>query len=214
MNKLLSTAALLVATLFPATSLWAQEAKTLFVNIPDSICPLLTKVNREDCIDFMDSKMKAQVNNRFGKTSEMTELGNDYIRIQLSPQTSWQMKLLTLGDSTKVICTIATACGPACDSDIRFYTTDWSPLPPSHFISLPVMNDFLNQPDSTTLYNFNEARRSADMLLVKADFTKANDDLTFTLTTPDYMQTETAKKLKPFLRRPLIYRWINGRFVK
>ncbi|MFS2511540.1 DUF3256 family protein, partial [Bacteroides thetaiotaomicron] len=27
-------------------------------NCPDSLCPLLTKVNREDCIDFLSSKMK------------------------------------------------------------------------------------------------------------------------------------------------------------
>ena len=67
--------------LFASTALWAQEAKTLFVNMPDSLSPLLTKVNREDCIDFLESKMKAQVENRFGKKSEMTDLSKDYIRM-------------------------------------------------------------------------------------------------------------------------------------
>ena len=213
-NRLVSAIFFFVVGLFSLASLQAQEAKTLFVNIPDSLTPLLTKVNREDCIDFLESKMKAQVENRFGKKSEMTELGTDYVRMQMSPQTSWQMKVLELSDTTKVVCLVSTACAPACDSSLRFYTTDWKPLADSQFISLPVMSDFLSTPDSTTIYDFDEARRSADMLLMKADFSKDNSELTLTLTTPDYMAKETAEKLKPFLRRPIVYHWKNGVFTK
>ena len=213
-NRLVSAIFFFVVGLFSLASLQAQEAKTLFVNIPDSLTPLLTKVNREDCIDFLESKMKAQVENRFGKKSEMTELGTDYVRMQMSPQTSWQMKVLALSDTTKGVCLVSTACAPACDSSLRFYTTDWKPLADSQFISLPVMSDFLSTPDSTTIYDFDEARRSADMLLMKADFSKDNSELTLTLTTPDYMAKETAEKLKPFLRRPIVYHWKNGVFTK
>lgn len=213
-NRLVSAIFFFVVGLFSLASLQAQEAKTLFVNIPDSLTPLLTKVNREDCIDFLESKMKAQVENRFGKKSEMTELGTDYVRMQMSPQTSWQMKVLALSDTTKVVCLVSIACAPACDSSLRFYTTDWKPLADSQFISLPVMSDFLSTPDSTTIYDFDEARRSADMLLMKADFSKDNSELTLTLTTPDYMAKETAEKLKPFLRRPIVYHWKNGVFTK
>ena len=191
-----------------------QEAKAVFVSMPDSLSPLLTAVNRADFIDFLESKMKAKVENRFGGESEMTDLNKDYIRIQMTPQSTWQMKLLAVNDSTQVICTVSTACAPACDSSLRFYTTDWKPLADSQFISLPVMSDFLSTPDSTTIYDFDEARRSADMLLMKADFSKDNSELTLTLTTPDYMAKETAEKLKPFLRRPIVYHWKNGVFTK
>ena len=213
-NKLVITIFFSAVGLFASTALWAQEAKTLFVNMPDSLSPLLTKVNREDCIDFLESKMKAQVENRFGKKSEMTDLSKDYIRMQMSSQSTWQMKVLALNDSTNVICTVSTACAPACDSSIRFYTDDWKPLTASLFITLPVMGDFLNTPDSASVYEFDEARRSADILLMKADFNKENTELTVTLTTPDYMSKETAEKLKPFLHRPIVYHWKNGAFTK
>ena len=65
-------------------SLSAQLAKTCFTNMPDSLSPLLTAVNRADFIDFLESKMKAEVTNRFGGKSEMTELAPDYIRIQMT----------------------------------------------------------------------------------------------------------------------------------
>ena len=107
-NKLVITIFFSAVGLFVSTALQAQEAKTLFVNMPDSLSPLLTKVNREDCIDFLESKMKAQVENRFGKKSEMTDLSKDYIRMQMSAQSTWQMKVLALNDSTNVICTVST----------------------------------------------------------------------------------------------------------
>lgn len=60
----------------------------------------------------------------------------------------------------------------------------------------------------------NEVRRPADILLVKAELNKENTELVFTLATPDYMSRETAEKLKPFLRRPIVYQWKNGKFSK
>ena len=72
----------LCAAAFCGTFAYAQEAKTCFVNMPDSLSPLLTAVNRADCVDFLASKMKAQVTNTLGGKSEMTELTADYIRIQ------------------------------------------------------------------------------------------------------------------------------------
>ena len=82
--------------------------------MPDSICPLLSAVNRADFIDFLESKMKAEVTNSFGGKSEMTELAPDYIHVKMTPQSSWQMKLLPVNDSTKVVCVVSTVCAPAC----------------------------------------------------------------------------------------------------
>ena len=195
------------------TSATAQEAKKVFTNMPDSLSPLLTAVNRADCIDFLESNMRAQVTNRFGRKSEMAELGPDYIRMQMSPQSTWQMKLLPLNDSTKVVCVVSTVCAPVCDSDVKFYTTDWKQLSTRDFLaSQPVLQDFI-VPVDTMDYAVLKARDEATISLVKADLSKADNKLTFTLTTPEYMQKETAEKLKPFLRRPIIYIWSEGKFI-
>ena len=150
--------------------LQAQEAKTCFKNMPDSICPLLSAVNRADFIDFLESKMKAEVTNSFGGKSEMTELSPDYIHVKMTPQSSWQMKLLPTNDSTKVICVVATVCAPACDSHVKFYTTDWKELVASSYLPvLPVLDDFIAEAaDTVDIYEYEDARRQADMLLMKA----------------------------------------------
>ena len=196
-------------------SLQAQEARTYFKNMPDSLSPLLTSVNRADFIDFLDSKMKAEVSNSFGGKSEMTELAPDYIRVKMTPQSTWEMKLLPVNDSTKVICTVSTVCAPACDSHINFYTTDWKEVPASTYLSvLPVMKDFIVEASDTVyIYKYQEACRQADMLLMKADLSSKDASLTFIFTTSDYMDKEAAEKLKPFVRRPITYMWNQGKFI-
>lgn len=203
----------LMADILP---LQAQQAKTFFVSMPDTILPLLTEINRADCIDFLESNMRAQVTNRLDGKSEMTKLTDDYIAMNLSSQSRWQMKLLALNDSTQIICTVTTVCSPACDSHIRFYTTKWESLPMGNYIkSLPVLNDFLPElseesSDIPTL----DALKQADMLLVDMQLSADDDTLTCLFDTPRYMSDEAAKKLKPLLKEPVVYTWSSGLFVR
>lgn len=197
--------------------MFAQEAKTLFVNMPDSITPLLTAINRADCVDFLASNMKAQVKNRFGRTSEMTDLTADYIHLQMSERSEWAMKVLVVNDSTKVICVISTACAPACDSNIRFYTTNWKELPVSDFIELPKLDDFFEVPDSSDMMEAYTRAHSAveDMMLLKMNLSKTAE-LSIALATLDYAGKEEAKKIAPYVHSPLIYIWQKDkkRYIK
>ena len=124
--------------MFCVMSVVAQDMKTVFVAMPDSVTPLLTKVNREDCIDFLDSNMKAVVKNRFGNVAEMKVLTDDYVLMQTSEVGTLEMKLLPLADSTKVICMVKTVNVPVADSSVRFYTSDWSQqLDVKEFLQFP-----------------------------------------------------------------------------
>ncbi len=198
----------------------AQEAKQVFVNMPDSILPILTKVNRADCIDFLDSNMRALVKNRFDQQSEMTRLTNDYTCMQLSPLSTFELKLLPLTDSTHIICTIQTVCSKACDSRINFYTTNWEPLATADYLTLPLSADFL--PDSIptevsdTLQPPWEALcTEADMLLTKATLSDSTRTLSFEYTTPQYMSPSSSGQLLPLLKRThLVYEWKDGHFVR
>lgn len=203
-------------TLLPFNRAEAQEARTLFVQMPDSILPLLTEVNRADCIDFLDSHMRAQVTNRFGTRSEMTHLSPDYIAIDMTARSTWQMKVLPLEtDTARIICTVSTVCGGACDSDVRFYSTEWKVLPTEQYLPAPPQTeDFLMpKPDSVETYHYRDAIQRADMSLVRITLSPDNRTLTFIYDTPAYLEKEAADKLKPFIRRALIYDWHGGKFV-
>lgn len=193
--------------------LQAQEAKVLFDSIPESILPLLSPVNRADFIDFLESDMKAEVKNKFDGVSEMTDLTDSYIRIKLTERTTWEMKVLPVNDSTKVICVVSTACGPVCDSTVDFYTADWKKISTSEYLDPPVMDDYFQLTDSARLDDYNLYRSKMDILLATAALSKEADSLTFTLNTPQYVDKRSPDEEKEitdveaFLRKPLVYRW-------
>lgn len=206
---------LLLILMICTCSLQAQDMKSLFIAMPDSLAPLLTKVNKEDFGDFLASNMKAEVKNRLGKNSEMLKLTADYLNLKMSESSEVQMKLLPVNDSVKVVCVVHAYKGPAADSSIRFYSTQWEELPLSSYLTLPKEDAFYKAPvaetDQETYYNL---RKQADMYLFVAKLSEKDNTLLYSYTTPDYLDKETAEKLKPFLNaEPLKYIWTGeGRF--
>lgn len=192
------------------------ELKQLFTAMPDSLCPLLTQVNRADFIDFIESKMKAEVSNRLGGKSQMTELAPTYLRIRLTESTDWQMKLLPTAQGDTLICVVTTVELPTADSHIEFYTTSWRPLSASVYLpKRPETRDFVASADllKDAYGRPLSALSRADMHLVRWTLAPDNNDLTALLTTPDYMEKEQAEKLRPHLKGALRYRWSGTAFL-
>ena len=204
---------MLMLWLLPAN---AQQAKQYFVSMPDTILPLLTEINRADCIDFLESNMRAIVTNRLDGKSEMTTLTDNYIAIKLSEQSSWQMKVLALNDSTQVLCTVFTACAPACDSHIKFYTTQWESLSLADYIqTMPTLSDYLPQLNESD-YDIQtlNAVKQVDLLLIKMQLSADDNTLVCSFDTPQYMEKSAAQKLTPLLQKPIVYNWNSGKFVR
>ena len=204
---------LLILLSFCALSVMGQNMKSVFIAMPDSICPLLTQVNKEDCIDFLASNMKAEVTNRFGNKAEMKALTDDYVLVQTSSASTLEMKLLPVSDSIKVICMVKTVCASACDSDVLFYASDWSKkLDAGDFLKLPAASAFYLPADSETEESV-LIKKKADMHPMKASLSKDDASLTFIYTTPDYLNKEDREKLLPHLRKePIVLRWQDGAF--
>ena len=204
---------LIVLTFFCAMPMVAQNMKSVFIAMPDSITPLLTKVNKEDFVDFLDSNMKAEVKNRFDGTAEMKVLTEDYTLVQTSEIGTLEMKLLPVNDSTKVICMVKTVCASACDSDVRFYTSDWSKeLDAASLLQRPSADIFF-LPTDTLSEEGVLIRKKADMHLMKVSLSKDAPTLTFIYTTPDYLNQEDKEKLLPHLRKePIVLRRSEGKF--
>ncbi|MBQ8128276.1 MAG: DUF3256 family protein [Prevotella sp.] len=55
-----------------------------FKLMPDSLMPYISKNNRLDMIDFMEAKMKAEVTNMLGGTTEMTALTEDSLSVNMN----------------------------------------------------------------------------------------------------------------------------------
>lgn len=195
-----------IVTILFTMSLSAQNINSVFISMPDSLSPLLTKVNRQDFADFLSSDMKAVVKNKFGGESEMLKLTENYIRLKTTDSSVEEMKMLPLNDSVNILCIVKTYSGPVEDSSVEFYTTDWKKLSYSDYIALPSLSDFCVKDDMPLCH-------LRDMLLYKAELSAENNSIKFIFQTLRATDKETSDKLSDSVKKELEYIWMNGRYV-
>ena len=117
--------ALMMATTLYQASAQNVTIRDVFRQMPDSLMPYLSKNNRLDFIDFLDSRMKAEVKNQLGGTSEMLSLGNDSLAIRMNPSLRTDILLM---DSTVVMIETFTVDSIYGQSRVHYFTTAWQPI--------------------------------------------------------------------------------------
>jgi len=128
--------ALLLATTLNQASAQSVTIRDVFRQMPDSLMPYLSKNNRLDFIDFMDSGMKAEVKNQLGGTSQMIALGDDSLTIRMNPSLRTDMLLM---DSTVVMIETFTVDSIYGQSSVHYFDTTWNP------IAAPVLSEAQQQ---------------------------------------------------------------------
>lgn len=206
MKKLINI--LFVAILLFAAKAEAQNMRTIFLEMPDSILPLLTSTNRADCTDFIEAGMKARVTNRFDGHSELLELTTDYLKMKMTSHTELQMKLLPISNGDTIICMINTVCAEACDSHIRFFTKGWKELTPQKkYFTSPTIKDFF-----TANTSINKKLMIADMYLVELTLSASSTDMIAKYTMPGYMSQEDSLFVSKDMH-DIKYIWNGKKFI-
>ena len=119
-----------------ASSSVAQELviSDVFRQMPDSLMPYLSTNNRLDFIDFLDSKMKAEIKNQFDGKSEMTALTDDSLSIRMNDALRVDMLLLKLDEPLDTISHVLVLAetfktdSVYGDKSIKFFTPQWQQI--------------------------------------------------------------------------------------
>lgn len=183
-----------------------------WVAMPDSVIPLLTKNNRLDFIDFLDSKMEAVVTNRLDGKSQMNVLTDDYLHISYTRTCDVAMKLLSVADTVDVLCMVTTVKAAADDSHVAFFDESWNPIEASSLFVEPALDDFREGEvcDST-----DAAWRKMDIFFKTYELSPDAPTLTCRLGAADYLGEEDRRVVMPYLKcDALVYSWEGGRFVR
>lgn len=108
--------------------------KDVFKAMPDSLIPYLSANNKLDMIDFMESGMKAEVDNMLGGKSEMKSLSADSLTLQLSAGLKTAMFLLKplepVDSCSQIVCLIQTFGADTLSyaTKIEYFTPNWQPI--------------------------------------------------------------------------------------
>jgi len=175
-----------------------QKMRDVFANMPDSILPLISKNNRLDCIDFIESKMPALVKNAVEESIELTALTDDYLKLKMSNVSDAEMKLLKVNDTTQVICMVKTYAGPVKDSSIRFYTMDWRELDKK--VEIPDVDAFVaDVPESEQNHRHNVVAMLRDMPFIMISLSPEDEQLTLSLQTGELLKKDR-EWVEPYLK--------------
>lgn len=183
-----------------------------FAAMPDSVMPLLTKNNRLDFLDFLDSKMEAIVTNRLDGKSRMATLTDDYLLINYTKSCDVAMKLLSLNDTTDVLCMVTTVRTMVDDSRVAFFDEAWQPLDASTLFEEPMLDDFRNAVKSDSA---DVAWRKMDVFFKTYRLSPDDASMICRLTTLDYLNEEGRKAVWPYVSGDsLVLTWSEGRYSK
>lgn len=205
-RKIIGAAAALLLTL--GTN--GQQMETVFTSMPDTYIPQLENAWRKDLVDLYKSGKEAKLKNMMNGTSTLLKLTDNYLLLEPSSRSRVEMKLLPLINNTFVVCMVTTVEGPAADSRIAFYTTDWQPLESADLIAFATGEWYLKKDADAGLLD--EARALLDMDLVRYDLSPDSLTLKATYTTPEYLNQESREKVAPCLAGPLVYEWRRSHF--
>lgn len=191
--------AILIVSLMLCNIINARTMKDFFLSIPIEIMPMLSYDNKLDCIDFIESKMKAKVNNAFGDVSELLLLQDDYLKLQESSMVLQEMAMLCKGKKDTLLCIITTYQFANPESKIEFYSKDWEKLSVKKYIKQPTIESFLDVEKKTEVFDGS----------ISATFSK-NRDIVFTFHRHPIDIDVIGEDVKQFL--PIKYKWENGMY--
>jgi len=185
----------------------AKSMKDIWLSIPDSIVPYLDKNKRIELADFIDMKVKSEVQNLLGENSVMDTITANYLSLKLNESSLLQMKLLPVAGDT-IICMVRTYSAPASESNLEFYSKNWVRLH-NYDINLSQYGQtMIVKPDTMSVEHFEKLKSNIDFQLIKASLSKDTNDLTLEMNIPLPFKDEKSQVSPIFMQRK--FKW-NGK---
>lgn len=190
-----------------------QNMAPVFTAMPDQYIPQLENEWRKDLIDLYNSGKEARLQNTMNGFSVLKKLTDNYLLLQVTDESTVEMKLFPLVNNTNIICVVNTVNGPVPDSRIAFYTTEWKPLDMADLFT-PVSSEwFVKENVDKKSEAYQKAAVYLDMNLIKYTLSPDSFTLTATYNTPLYLGKEERKLVAPFLKEtPKVYTWEKFHF--
>lgn len=185
--------AVLFAMMFGCMDVEAQKTqiRDVFVQMPDTMIAYLSENNKLDLIDFIDSEMKAEVENGLEGNTVLEILTPDYLLLRLTPVSMAEMRLLPSNPSAEnadgeVLCMVRTYGDSVKESTIEFYTTQWKPVERMTEMTCGNVAAWCHS-DSVAL------RGDDDFVFVSAKLSPADNVLDVTMSIPFSFEGEAVK---------------------
>ncbi len=200
-------------------SLLSQEIGQAFINIPDKYIPALTKEKRSELIYRHNILNIDTISNNFKGVSKLETLdrNNQYIKVDPSEKSTFELKIWIKEDSSKVIGISHTVCGPICDSHVAFFNSNYERLDFEEITIFPnvtILDFFDMEKIKSSGEKIEDLVKKYDILFASIYFQPDNNILV-TSNSKEYLPSDIYAEIEPYLLgNKVLLTWSNGIFKK
>lgn len=203
MKKHLLTLALMGAAL---TGMAQTSAADLFTSAPQNVFPLLDQNTRLDMVDYYKNGMSTPSQNSLDGRSLITEMTPASLTVKMTDSSAMQIMELK-GSKGTVVALISTVATPGLDSNIKFFDSDWKPLPTESYFVKPGWKEWLTDRGRQ---NQDEVTMQVPFMLASYRIDPESGTLTLTNNLSHFLDKALYDDLSTYLRPQLVYLW-NGK---
>lgn len=204
MKRHLLTLALALASL----GAMAQTAADLFTSAPQNIFPLLDRNTRLDMVDYYKNGMTTPSQNQLDGRSAITEMTPESITVKMTDSSAIQLVELK-GSKGNVIALISTVATPGLDSTIKFFDTDWQPLPTESYFTKPGWKEWLTD---SGRQNEMDVTMQVPFMLASYRIDPSTSTLTLTNNLNKFLDKDLYDDIASYLNPLLTYTWTGKGF--
>ena len=188
---------------------YGQTIDELFKTMPDAFLPAFSEADKTMLL--VDSSLSV-IPYPLG---EIEKLGysDTFLSLKTSKVGTMQIKILPLVNNTQIIVLIKTVCSGVCDSDIRFFTTEWHEIDKSNMLPTITPHIFF---DETKLDSpgFKWTVSQIDIFPLQFYFKDGSTDLHLKFDIANHLSSQDFVKLEPYLVKDTInLLWNKSTFV-
>lgn len=192
---------------------YGQTLSEVVKSMPDNIIWGLTAEQKEEILaQNTDSIVTVTGNSLYNKYTR-NNISNTFISIQTSDAGNVQIKLLPLINNTNIICVVKTVCKDFCDSNISFYTQDWTEINDKSLFPIPELSWFIKSDIDKYSDEYKNTIAVVDILPIKLNLFPNSNSIQIELNIEKYLDEKSYKALTSFLQNsPKVLEWDRTKF--
>ena len=179
----------------------AQSLREVWIEMPDSILPYLSKSQRTELADYVEMKAEPVVLNVFGDSVRIERMTNNYLLVKASEVTLLEIKLL----DNNTLALVQTWKAPAAESKLSLFDLQWQPKE-----AVVEYNENIVKPDTMTDEEFNDLKSLMYPRLKEYRLSPENNSLSVSWNYPLLSKKELKRMVD--LLKPQVLNWTGKDF--
>ena len=179
----------------------AQSLREVWIEMPDSILPYLSKSQRTELADYVEMKAEPVVLSTFGDSVRIERMTNNYLLLKANEATRLEIKLL----DNNTLALVQTWMAPAAESKLSLFNLQWQPKE-----AVVEYNENIVKPDTMTDEEFNDLKSLMYPRLKEYRLSPENNSLSVSWNYPLISKKELKRMVD--LLKPKVLNWTGRDF--